>query len=265
MDHMDTWTTKARQAMGGPPPRGRVSGKLLLVAIGVAATASVVTALVTSKIAYAVAPLWAADPNRLVPLIIAEVYLCIIVALLAVLGRGREGRQARLGLFPTRLRSFGLGLGVWLGAYVTAAVFYVASAPVGGSLTTALEVLWAVGSDNRRLYEASLGIVMVILLRVCVLTPFAEELLFRGALFSWVRSHLSAPWTIAITGVAFGAIHQVPAFLPLAVIVGLGAGWIREKTGSTWVPIAIHAIQNVTVVLASLAVTGWDTTFSMGG
>ena len=104
----------------------------------------------------------------------------------------------------------------------------------------------------------------MILERVYVLVPIADGLLFRGALFEWLRTRLSAPWTIGVTGVLFGLMHQIPAFIPLAVIVGLAAGWARERTGSTVVPIVVHAVQNVVVVLASLVATGWDATLPMG-
>ncbi len=59
-------------------------------------------------------------------------------------------------------------------------------------------------------------------------------------------------------------MHQIPAFIPLAVIVGIAAGWIRETTGSTVVLIVMHGVQNVVVVVVSLVVTGWDAALPLG-
>lgn len=47
-------------------------------------------------------------------------------------------------------------------------------------------------------------------------------------------------------------MHQLPAFIALATMVGVAAGWIREKTGPTVVPLAMHVVQNVAFVVVSL-------------
>lgn len=99
---------------------------------------------------------------------------------------------------------------------------------------------------------------------MCLLVPVAEELLLRGALFAWLRQRFSSAWTMAISGTLFGLMHQLPAFVPVATIVGVAAGGLREKTGSTVVPIAMHVVQNVVFVVVSLLVTGWDATLPMG-
>lgn len=156
-----------------------------------------------------------------------------------------------------------LGTAAWVGAYVGAAVLYLGAAALGASLTTVVDVLLGVGADGGRLADASLPVVVLILVRVCLLVPVAEELLFRGALFAWLRQRLSSGWAIGITGTLFGLMHQLPAFIPLAIIVGFAAGWLREKTGSTVVPILMHVVQNVVFVVVSLLVTGWDATLPM--
>jgi membrane protease YdiL (CAAX protease family) len=122
----------------------------------------------------------------------------------------------------------------------------------------------SLGADNGRLGDASAGLVAVVLVRILVLSPVAEELLFRGALYCWLRTRLSAPWTIGLTGAAFAVIHWSPTFLPLALVVGLAAGWIRERTGSVLVTMAAHALQSLLIVALSLALTGWDAPALLG-
>ena len=41
--------------------------------------------------------------------------------------------------------------------------------------------------------------------------------------------------------------------------VGITAGWIREKTGSVVVPMAVHALQSGVIVALSLVLTSWNT------
>ena len=82
-----------------------------------------------------------------------------------------------------------------------------------------------------------------------MLSGFAEELMFRGALWP----HLGL-WG---TSLLFAALHIVPvraaAGYPLfALGAGLLLGWLRETTGSVWPPVFAH----VTVNTINLAVFG---------
>lgn len=238
---------------------GALTGRRLLLGLAAAIIGATVTGTVTATLARALAPSWASDLNRLAPVVITAVYAAVIVALLVVLGRTATQRQQWLGLRPTTPRAIALGLTVWAAAYLIAAALYLALTPTGASLPKAIELLAAVGADDGRLHGASAGLTAIILIRILVLSPLAEELLFRGALYTWLRPRIGAKWTILLTGVAFGLSHRAPLFLPLAITVGIAAGWIRERTGSTWVTVIAHSVQSLIVVLASLIGTGWDT------
>ena len=74
--------------------------------------------------------------------------------------------------------------------------------------------------------------VALALARACVLAPLGEELLFRGALYGWIRRRLGARTTIGVTAVLFAVIHPLPILWPAVALLGVGAGWAREKTGS---------------------------------
>ena len=234
---------------------------MLAVTAAIAAAAAAGNATVAA--AYALAPTWANDVKKLAPIVIAVVYTAVVASLLLVMGRTPAQRRSLLALRPAPARSLLYGVAVWGGAYVVAAAFYLASGAVGGSgLHGVVDLLMSVGADNGRLNGASIGLATVILFRILVLSPLAEEILFRGALFGWLRTRLSARATILITGIAFGLIHQSPTFLPLATVVGIAAGWIREHTGSVLVTVA--ALQSAIIVLLSLLLTGWDTPALLG-
>lgn len=82
---------------------------------------------------------------------------------------------------------------------------------------------------------------------VCVglLAPFAEELVFRGAilraLLDWAKNHWTA---IAISALLFAIIHFNPAQMPHAFIIGLLLGWMYYRTGSILPGVCYHWVNN---------------------
>lgn len=89
-----------------------------------------------------------------------------------------------------------------------------------------------------------------------VLTGFSEELFFRGGLQGILkRSNIgkhAAVWTAALI---FSFMHfQFFGFFP-RLLMGAFFGYLLLWTGSLWVPIFAHALNNSTVVIAS-AITG---------
>ena len=90
--------------------------------------------------------------------------------------------------------------------------------------------------------------IILLLLGVAVGAPFFEEFLFRGLLHEGLKQSFLGTWGSAIvTGLAFSAMHiqyqDLSAFLFL-FLLGVALVAAREWTGSLWVPIAMHAIQN---------------------
>lgn len=77
-----------------------------------------------------------------------------------------------------------------------------------------------------------------------VIAPVAEEFIFRGVLFPFVRQ-LGRPM-LAWLGVSllFALIHvNAPTLLPL-VVLALVFTWLYEKTGCLLAPIAAHSLFN---------------------
>ena len=236
------------------------TGRALVIAVAAGGVAAAAAALSTTR----ALALTSVGATTAIALVLAEVYLCLALALLAVFVRRRDGREQVLALRRPSGRALALGAAMWLGAYAAAGVLYVAAGLLGLPSARIVDILLGVGADGGRLAGASAALTVLILLRVCVLVPLAEELLFRGAFYTWLRARFSPAWTIAVTATAFGLMHQIPVFIPLAVVVGVAAGWIREKTGSVVVPIVVHAVQNTAVVVVSLLVTRWEATLPLG-
>lgn len=86
-----------------------------------------------------------------------------------------------------------------------------------------------------------------------VLAPLSEEMLFRGVVFDNLSS--SAVEKIAITSVLFGLYHiKNIAFLKpftliyqifYAIILGIPLALLKIKTGSLFLPIIVHSINNL--------------------
>jgi membrane protease YdiL (CAAX protease family) len=62
-----------------------------------------------------------------------------------------------------------------------------------------------------------------------LITPFAEEIIFRGSLYRWLRGKLSANMTIPITAMLFALYHPLIYLWPTAFIFGLVSGWVRVR------------------------------------
>jgi membrane protease YdiL (CAAX protease family) len=82
-------------------------------------------------------------------------------------------------------------------------------------------------------------------------------MLFRGALYAWLRRRLSAGVAIPISAATFASIHGFPAILPLAFVIGLGFGWVRERSGSIVPTLIVHALNNAVLIVWAYYATGW--------
>jgi len=84
------------------------------------------------------------------------------------------------------------------------------------------------------------------------IVPVFEELLFRGVLPGWLRTHLSSSATLVAAAALFALMHGYPIAMPAAFVFGLVAGWVRQVTGSTLNTVVIHVLNNVAMLLSGL-------------
>lgn len=67
---------------------------------------------------------------------------------------------------------------------------------------------------------------------LCLLVPFVEETVFRGAILKSLLGSFSRPWVaILISAAVFAVIHLNPAQMPHAFLIGLLLGWMYYRTG----------------------------------
>jgi membrane protease YdiL (CAAX protease family) len=105
------------------------------------------------------------------------------------------------------------------------------------------DIAESLGADS----DSALWITILAGILIAPVTAFCEEIFFRGLLFGGIRQRLSL-WPAAIaSGVIFGALHLTAGDLAVALqlsILGVIFAWAYERSGSLWVPIALHLLNN---------------------
>jgi uncharacterized protein len=88
---------------------------------------------------------------------------------------------------------------------------------------------------------------LVRLAGIVLVAPVAEELIFRGAVFSRLaRTGLGPSGAIAVTAAIFAMLHLQygSGHMGLILVDGLFYGLARAKTGSVLVPLVCHMMGN---------------------
>jgi membrane protease YdiL (CAAX protease family) len=100
--------------------------------------------------------------------------------------------------------------------------------------------------DELGVEDSTVNLVLVLIL-VTVMAPVAEELLFRGYMYRALRNWRGVWPAAIISGVLFGGIHvgssPVGFIVPLAIL-GVGLALLYHWTGSLYLPVALHALNN---------------------
>jgi membrane protease YdiL (CAAX protease family) len=166
----------------------------------------------------------------------------ILIGISLWIASAYQDRAEALGLRPYAWRWLGIAVGVVIVSIILAA---------------ALEPLLHAGEeqglspDEWRPERANAFLLNSIVL--VTLTPFAEELFFRG-LGVRVLGFLGSTGAMVGTALAFGLAHGLLVALPALVVLGLGLAWVRIRAESVWPGVIAHAAYNG-VALAILFAT----------
>lgn len=94
---------------------------------------------------------------------------------------------------------------------------------------------------------------------IAVITPLAEELVFRGAILRQLSEGLKSRWlAIFISALLFALVHGNPAQMPHAFAVGLLLGWMYCRTGSVLPGVAFHWCNNTLAYFLTLVLPDPD-------
>lgn len=177
-------------------------------------------------------------------LLAAEWILLFLPAILVVALTGSDPQRTLSLRLPTTL---GLAGGIVLVAGAVPLVWVI-----GWLQTFVLPVPWELLEGLEDLVTAETPSRLLWLLLVLAFTPaVCEEIVFRGVLLGGT-STLGPSRMIVVNGLVFGAFHlsfdTVIRFLPTASL-GMVIAWAVWRTGSIWVGMLMHFMNNATVVV----------------
>ena len=99
----------------------------------------------------------------------------------------------------------------------------------------------------------TLGLLLLTVVHTAVLPALLEELIFRGYIMQPLRRY--GDWFAIITSaLIFGLVHGNMMQVPFAILAGVALGYINVVTGSMWMNILLHFLNNFISVLYTSAV-----------
>jgi membrane protease YdiL (CAAX protease family) len=234
----------------GPPPDlpERPEGVERPLATGLPAwrpwtgVAAVVTALLVATLlgGLVVAPFGTRDGETPPGALIGATLLQDLAFVGAALFFARLVRRPRAGDFGLRRTGLWRALGIAVGIYAGFSL-------LSGLWITALGVEEEQQTLERLGVDESTLLLVLGLVIVTVLAPVAEEVLFRGYMFTALRNWRGL-WPAAIvSGATFGVIHagsSPPEFLVPLAVLGIGLCLLYAWTRSLYPCIALHAVNN---------------------
>ncbi|CAN5377959.1 hypothetical protein BH10PAT3_BH10PAT3_4250 [soil metagenome] len=175
-------------------------------------------------------------------ILLAEFFSVWIVLMLL---KAQRIVKARIGLVRPALHDVVYALG----GYVAYFAAYLAIIIIASRFSDFINVDQAQKVGFESAAGGQLGLVF---LSLVVLPPIAEEIMFRGFLFTSLRQKFRFRSAAIFTSLLFGIAHlQFGSGAPLLWVAALDTFtlsvvlcYLREKTGSLWPSIMLHAIKN---------------------
>lgn len=97
---------------------------------------------------------------------------------------------------------------------------------------------------------------VLMLLLAGVVAPIVEEIFFRGLVYGWLRTRAPVVVAVLLSAAIFAVAHVVPILIPALFVVGIILALAYELSGSLWLSILLHGLQNslaVTLIFVLLA------------
>lgn len=178
--------------------------------------------------------------------LVALVDIPLILGTLALARWLLRARPRDLGFLPLRRADLSYGLKFGVGLFAASIAVGLVQAAVFGKQPQAVAQALA--------GHSGIQAVLLDLVSIAVLTPIAEELLFRGLLFGALRQRFPFIPAAAATSLLFTVLHEPQAW-PGVFVLGFGMSLAYERTRTLWAPIATHATVNA-IPLILLAIAG---------
>lgn len=163
--------------------------------------------------------------------------ICSLLILLAVRLWKRGQTKQFLGLRPPHWKQ----VIIWLGAFIL----------LGLTIELLAHFVPAFQTDFMEKVIGSTTNLAWLIIGVGIIAPIFEELLLRGLLFGSLRHMFEEHATVALTAGVFALMHMQydPAIMLLILPMGIVLGYARSRSGSIFVPILLHTVNNLVTVL----------------
>ena len=90
--------------------------------------------------------------------------------------------------------------------------------------------------------------------------PVAEELVFRGVLYRWMRARWGPAIAVLISALCFSVLHGIGWLIPALALVGMILALVYERSGSLWPAIMTHGCFNAinTILIYTALAQRWQ-------
>jgi membrane protease YdiL (CAAX protease family) len=103
------------------------------------------------------------------------------------------------------------------------------------------------------------GALWLLIFAFCVAAPMSEELFARGFLYrGWSETWLGPVGAIALSSLVWTGLHLQYDwyFFGEVFTLGLWFGYLRYRSGSTWLTIVLHGLNNLAAVIQTIWLAG---------
>ena len=103
------------------------------------------------------------------------------------------------------------------------------------------------------------GALWLLVIAFCVAAPMSEEILARGFLFrGWSESRLGVIGAIVLSSAVWTTMHLQYDWFFFGEIfsIGLLLGYLRHRSGSTWLTIVLHGLNNFAATVQTFWLAG---------
>ncbi len=100
------------------------------------------------------------------------------------------------------------------------------------------------------------GLKLCFALAGAIAAPIGEEVFFRGLLYNALKHRWGIKIAVLLSAICFALSHGSPLSVVIIIPMGLVLAIAYEKTGSLWVTISMHAVNNgAAFLISSMAAT----------
>ncbi len=192
------------------------------------------------------------EMGRTFPLVLIALVIqaCLMLAGMLIVGRvWRRHPWVLFGLHPAR----------WWWLVIAAPLTALAFLPIRLAVGLVVQLLidpslqMASAMEEALFPDVNLAGGLLVILAGGLAIPFAEELFFRGMIFSWLRQRMGLWAAALLSGLVFGLFHLYPPTAVSAFVLGVVLALVYERSGSLWPAVAIHAVNNTLIFVLAFA------------